>query len=161
MTQRASAILFLTFITLYLTAQPSSAAIEKVIVELNTLRAKGCRCGNALMPPAAPLKWDQTLYEVSKGYARYLYNNNLFSHKTRDGRTLGDRLDQIGYDWQRIGENLGKGYYDFFDVLEAWKKSPSHCKMLMDPDVTDFGMSKHYDYWVQTFTKPMSIRASY
>ncbi len=137
-----------------LQAQPSPQAIEKVLDEINMLRSRGCQCGNIYMMPVQPIKWDYTLYEVSMRYARYLYRNNLFSHRTKDGKTLGDRLDSMGYNWLRIGENLGKGYHDFHDVLKAWKDSPSHCKMLMDPEVTDFGMSKHYDYWVQTFTKP-------
>lgn len=136
--------------------QPSRQSIDKVLAEINSLRSKGCQCGNVYMMPVQPVKWDYTLYDVSMRYARYLYRNNLFSHRTKDGKTLGDRLDAMGYDWLRIGENLGKGYHDFYDVLKAWIESPSHCKMLMDPEVTDFGMSKHYDYWVQTFTRPVN-----
>lgn len=149
--------LFFIFLLLSLQsyAQPSSKAINRVVNELNHLRSKGCKCGNEYMYPVQPLQWNHLLYEVSREYARYLYSNNLFSHISKDGKTLGDRLDARGYDWMRIGENLGKGYNDFFDVLKAWIESPTHCKMLMDPDVTDFGMSKHQDYWVQSFSKPM------
>jgi len=149
-------LLFSTLVS----AQPSQKSIDKVLDKINDLRSNGCKCGNAYMMPAQPVQWDHTLHQVSKEYARYLYRNNRFSHETKDGKTLGDRLDAIGYRWLRIGENLGKGYHDFYDVLEAWLDSPSHCKMLMDPEVTDFGMSKHYDYWVQTFTKPVEY-ASY
>ncbi len=155
-------ILFLFLLISYSSfSQPSTKSISKVLGELNELRSKGCNCGGTYMPPVESLKWNETLYKVSSRYAKYLYRHNLFSHKALDGSTLGDRLDRIGYDWQRIGENLGKGYYDFYDVLEAWKESPSHCKMLMDPDVTHVGMSKHYDYWVQTFSKPLILDATY
>ena len=143
-----------------LRSQPSQSSIEIVLSEINSLRASGCHCGNTYMLPAPPLRWNVDLYVASNAYARYLHKHKLFSHTTKDGLTLGDRLDQVGYKWSRIGENLGQGYNDFYDVFEAWIESPSHCKMLMDPSVTDFGMSKYYDYWVQTFTKPAEY-ASY
>lgn len=138
-----------------LLSQPQSSSVQRVINELNHLRSRGCKCGNEYMGPVGPIKWSDQLYTVSNKYAKYLYQNNLFSHVSRDGKTLGDRLDAIGYDWQRIGENLGRGYDDFYAVLKAWIDSPTHCKMLMDPEVTDMGMSKHYDYWVQSFSKPI------
>lgn len=134
--------------------QPSDASISRVLHEVNALRARGCQCGDTYMLPTSPLRWNYKLYDISKQYARYLHRNKLFSHTTKDGRTLADRLDQVGYKWSHIGENLGQGYDEFYAVFEAWIDSPSHCKMLMNPSVTDFGMSKYYDYWVQTFTKP-------
>jgi uncharacterized protein YkwD len=137
-----------------LCSQPSTTSINRVLDEINALRANGCNCGDTYMLPAPPLKWNAELYNISRQYAQYLYKNKLFSHTTKDGRTLADRLDQVDYQWAQIGENLGQGYDDFYAVLDAWIESPSHCKMLMNPSVTDFGMSKYYDYWVQTFTKP-------
>ncbi len=145
----------LSVYTLLIFAQPTEGAIDKVLKELNHIRSRGCKCGAEYMHPAPPLQWNETLYRVSKDYARYLHSHKLFSHVSHDGKTLGDRLDHIGYTWQRIGENLGRGYDDFYEVLRAWLESDSHCKMIMDPDVTDIGMSKHYDYWVQSFSKPM------
>ncbi len=141
-------------------AKPTQQSINKVLNKINTISFSGCKWGNTHVMPAQPVNWDRTLHRVSREYTRYLYRNNRFSHETEDGRTLEDRLYSIGYRWFRIGENLGKGLHDFYDVLEAWLESPSHCKMLMDPEVTDFGMSKHYDYWVQTLSKPVEY-ASY
>lgn len=135
-------------------AQPSTTSINKAMSEINRLRSRGCRCGDDYMPPVHPLRWSKQLYEVSKNYAYFLRRYNIFSHVTPSGRTLGDRLDDIGYDWQYIGENLGKGYGEFYAVFEAWKKSPSHCKMLMDANVTEIGMSRVSEYWVQSFSKP-------
>lgn len=82
--------------------------------------------------------------------ARY----DVFDHIDREGRTAADRLSSSGYDWQKMGENLAQGYNDFHTVLKAWLQSPDHCKMLMDADVTELGMSKHKDLWVQTFALP-------
>ena len=79
--------------------------------------------------------------------------NRHFDHISKEGEDLGDRLDKVDYSWIKIGENLAYGYHDFYSVMKAWKKSPSHCRMLMDPDVTKMGMSKHRIYWVQSFSR--------
>lgn len=136
--------------------QPSETNVDKVLKIVNDLRARGCKCGSKFMPPVSPLKWNQTLYQVSNGYAHYMFRNNHFDHVSLEGEDLGDRLDKIRYPWERIGENLGVGYNDFYKVLRAWIESPTHCEMLMDPHFTDFGMSKHHEYWVQSFARELS-----
>lgn len=149
---------FSCLITFAVAAQPSQSNIYRVLSEINLVRTTGCQCGSQWMPPVQPVEWNHQLYKVSNRYARYMAANGHFDHVSKSGEDLGDRLDNAGYDWDKIGENLGVGYDDFFAVLDAWKKSPSHCKMLMDPDMTDMGLSKHKTYWVQSFSKePMSI----
>ncbi len=138
--------------------QPDKKDIDRVISEVNDLRKTGCYCGGRWMPPARPVSWDHELYIVSREYARYMYRNDHFSHFSKNGEDLGDRLDRMGYEWQKVGENIGHGYMDFYDVFEAWRRSPSHCEMLMDPDVTLMGMSKYYTYWVQSFSRPFTYQ---
>ncbi len=141
--------------TFVLLAQPTHADINRVMAEINLLRTSGCSCGGRKMRPVKPVIWDQRLYQVSRRYALYMERHNHFDHRSLEGQDLGDRLEAIGYNWQKVGENLGFGYDDFYSVLEAWKKSPSHCRMLMDPDVTHMGLSKRGVYWAQSFSRPM------
>ena len=135
-----------------LIAQPSEESIRRVIDEVNDLRAQGSVCGGQWMPPVGRLSWDPGLHLVSNQYARYMAKYDHFDHVSREGEDLGDRLDKVGYEWITIGENLAHGYDDFYQVLQAWKESPSHCKMLMHPDMTKMGMSKHKRYWAQSFS---------
>jgi Uncharacterized protein with SCP/PR1 domains len=146
--------------TVVLVGQPSQGDIHRVMAEINLLRSQGYQCGEDWMPPAGPLKWNKELYRVSNGYARYMSKYHHFDHIDLQGRDLGDRLNKQGYDWVKIGENLGMGYDDFFTVMDAWKESPSHCAMLMDPDMTEVGLSKHRKYWVQSFSRAPSELAA-
>ena len=123
--------------------------------EINELRRDGCLCGGEYMKPTHDLMWDDQLYLVSRDYARYMDKYNHFDHFSRNGEDIGDRLDKIGYKWYRVGENLGRGYDDFYSVFKAWIASPSHCKMLMDPHVKFIGMSKYNHYWAQSFALPL------
>ena len=136
-------------------SQPASRDIERVMSEVNALRKRGCYCGREWMPPVRPVEWHSTLYEISRKYARYMYQNKYFSHISREGRDVGDRLDEMHYRWQKVGENIGYGFDNFYSVFGAWIDSPSHCRMLMDPDMTHMGLSKYYNYWVQSFARPM------
>lgn len=150
---KLSLVLLFSFFSICTSAQPSNQDIRQVIAEINKLRNSGCQCGDEWMPPVQPVKWNNDLYRVSNKYAKYMYANDHFDHISKSGEDLGDRLNKIGYDWMKIGENLGFGYHDFYSVLEAWIESPSHCTMLMDADMTDMGLSKHRIYWVQSFSK--------
>ncbi len=146
-------LVFLCALSSSIIAQPSKSNIHRVLGEVNLLRSQGYQCGNQKMPAVGPVRWNSDLHKVSNKYARYMSANKHFDHVSKKGEDLGDRLDNISFDWIKIGENLGHGYNDFYDVFEAWKESPSHCKMLMDPDMTDMGMSKYKTYWVQSFSK--------
>jgi len=135
-------------------AQPKDRDVDLVLAKINLLRSSGCKCGSRQLPPVGPVIWSDQLYEASRAYARYMYKYKHFEHVSLEGEDLGDRLDKINYPWLKIGENLAFGYKHFDETLQAWIDSPSHCKMLMDPDVTEMGMSKRGLYWAQSWGKP-------
>lgn len=135
-------------------AQPTPRDVDLVMAKINLLRSSGLRCGKKYMPPVGPVDWNDELYIASNTYAKYMHRYKHFEHISREGEDLGDRLDRIGYAWLKIGENLAFGYDHFDETLQAWIDSPSHCTMLMDPDVTQMGMSKRGKYWAQSWGKP-------
>jgi len=126
---------------------------DDIIMSVNEIRSNGCYCGNEYQHPAGPLEWNYTLYESAQDHAIDMYNHNYFSHISRSGKDIGDRLDEFGYRWQLAGENLGEGQRDFRQLLQEWLDSPSHCKMLMHRDMKDMAVAKVGKYWVQHFGK--------
>lgn len=155
MTLRLFALLLIwPFVSSDSNAQPTPQAIDRVLIKINTLRAEGCSCGHRQMAPTHPLQWNKSLYQVANKYARYMVSNDIFAHVDKDGHTVAERVSATGYAWHEVGENIAMGYDDFYEVLQAWIDSPSHCEMLMHPSMRDFGMSKHKDYWVQVFALP-------
>ncbi len=138
-----------------LSAQPPQEAIEYMVNQVNELRAKGCKCGSKRMKPAQPIRWNSTLYKTARSHALEMRKYNYFGHISRNGKDVGERFDDFGYDWQYAGENLGEGQEYFYEVFQDWIESPSHCRMLMHPGMTQMGISKQGKYWVQHFGKPM------
>ena len=129
--------------------------IENVLTQVNRLRAQGCYCGSKYMKPVKSVKWDYQLYKSALAHAKDMSRNKYFSHYSKKGEDIGVRLDKFGYNWQVAGENLGEGQRSFNEVLHDWKKSKSHCRMLMNAKVEDMAVARYGKYWVQHFGKKL------
>jgi uncharacterized protein YkwD len=129
---------------------------QEVLSRINTLRTKGCNCGNKYMPPVEPLVWNDNLEISAYNHAADMYNHHYFSHYSLDGRRLRDRNIQAGYAFAgyqgfRIGENIAQGQRSIREVMRDWANSPDHCKNIMDPSFRDVGLALVNSYWVQDF----------
>ncbi len=132
-------------------SQPPAEVIDEIITTINDIREEGCTCGRKKMPPVGPVKWNDLLYNTASAHANDMRRNNYFGHISKDGRDVGDRFDEHGYRWQYAGENLGEGQESFPEVVKDWLESPSHCRMIMNGDMTEMGLAKRGKYWVQHF----------
>lgn len=127
---------------------------------VNELRAQGTRCGSAWMPPVRPVVRHARLDEAASAYAARLAREDFFSHVDPQGRDAGDRAEAAGYRWSRVGENLAAGQDTPGDVVQAWRGSPGHCRVMMGEWV-HLGLgfahdeaSTYGEHWVQVFGVP-------
>lgn len=123
---------------------------------INTVRAKGCKCGTTRMPPAAPLTWNDILASTAQQHAVDMFQNNYFAHDSFNGQSMQDRMMAGGYTFNgfqkyAIGENIAEGQRSIREVMVGWLKSPGHCKNLMNPDFKEIGIFEYHYYWVQDF----------
>ena len=144
-------VVLITFCSYTPTETEHIVRVNEMLESVNHLRAKGCYCGNRFMKPVHPVRWNETLYRSALAHAKDMSINEYFSHHSIEGEDIGMRLDKYGYQWQVAGENLGEGQRSFEEVLTDWKKSKSHCKMLMNPKVEDMAVARYGRYWVQHF----------
>lgn len=124
--------------------------------KINQARARGCNCGGTYMPPAPPLVWNEQLEVSAVRHADDMSANSYFSHTSRDGRTMQDRIRMAGYTYNgfksyEVGENIAEGPQTITDVMDGWLKSPGHCKNLMNPGFKEIGIGYNNGYWVQDF----------
>jgi uncharacterized protein YkwD len=125
---------------------------------VNYYRQRGCNCGNRYMPPAPPLIWDNKIESAAMRHAKDMNLHTNYDHKGTDRSDPARRLDQAGYEWSAVAENIAWGYNDFKSVLVGWMKSPSHCKNIMSTKFTHFGAARYGDCWVQDFAKPLKLK---
>ncbi|HKY05877.1 MAG TPA: CAP domain-containing protein, partial [Blastocatellia bacterium] len=83
-----------------------------------------------------PLRYSEELLEVARFYSRRMAEENFFSHKDPDGRTVRQRVTDAGITWRVVGENLAysNGYINPVAVsVKGWMESPGHRKNILDP----------------------------
>lgn len=137
----------------YATA-PSHPKEKKLLNMVNSVRAKGCKCGGRYYAPAKPLKWSNTLEKVAQKHSKYMDQRNRLSHTGRRGSNPGDRLHEVGYKWQTYGENIAAGYPTEEAVVQGWLKSVGHCRNLMNPKFREMGIATSGAFWTQVFAAP-------
>ncbi|SIT27459.1 Cysteine-rich secretory protein family protein [Filimonas lacunae] len=118
---------------------------------VNSIRNKGCRCGQDTMPPAPAVTWNDTLQKAADAHARDMYQRNYFSHITPEGTSPVQRVQAAGYTGQYVGENIARGYNNITAVIAGWLSSEAHCKAMMDTLYVQMGAGRADTYWVQEF----------
>lgn len=118
---------------------------------INTYRSTGCTCGTDKMPAVAKLIWNDKLGMSANKHTTDMASNNYFSHTSKDGRTMSDRINAVGYLWSALGENIAMGQTTEKQVMESWINSPGHCANIMNGSFTDVGFARVQNYWTQNF----------
>jgi len=134
----------------------SSRFKNEFLYRINKVRAEGCNCGTTYMPPAPPLTWNNYLEVAAEGHADDMNNRSYFSHYSKDGRNMEDRIVLAGYIFKgyrsfTVGENIAFGQESIAEVMDGWFKSPGHCRNLMNPEFKEVGVARSGTYWVQDF----------
>ena len=103
------------------------------------------------MKPVKPLTWDDALARSAAKHAIDMEQKRYFHHVSTTGKTIGQRLDEFGYDWYQVAENIAFGQRTIDQVVNEWMRSPDHCANIMNPDIRNMGVAKKGNYWVQDF----------
>lgn len=144
-------------------SEPSPAFESEVLRLTNRARARGWNCatlregGPALPPLTQNSALDVAALAQSAGMALFGY----FDHtSTLDGSTPSRRVQAAGMNPQVSAENIAAGQATPTEVVDAWLRSPGHCKNIMG-DFSQIGISyvkrsgtTYLNYWTQVFAKP-------
>jgi len=129
---------------------PNSINKEMLLQLVNDARKKGCQCGDTYYAPAPPLIWNDLLEKAAFNHANDMFQNNYFDHTGKDGSSVSERMEAVGYHWISFGENIGLGYKDEKDVIKGWLSSPGHCKNIMNKKFKEMAIARVGNYWTQT-----------
>ena len=142
-------------------ATSSSQSFEKQVLTLvNKARAKKRKCGTTTYAAAKPLKWNSKHALAAERHSKDMSVKNYFSHTSKSGKSPYARIKATGYRYRAAGETLAAGYSTPSAVVNAWLKSPGHCKILMSKSYTQVGVGyykgggKYRHYTTADFAKP-------
>lgn len=73
--------------------------------------------------------------------AEDMLNNNYFAHTSPKGVTPWYWIEKNGYNYQYAGENLAINFTDPREQHEAWMKSSTHRKNILNPNYIHIGVA--------------------
>lgn len=76
--------------------------------------------------------------------AQDMVAKNYWAHVSPDGLQPQYWVEQVGYHYYRLGENLAYGFRTSNDVMSGWEKSPEH-EANLSGDYTETGVCVLYD----------------
>lgn len=142
-----------------------STASSSVVQSVNVVAASPDRSFEGMLNAvravngADPVSYNALLYSAAKGHADDMFAQGYLDHVSLDGRELDDRVNATGYEWRRLGENIGQGQSDEEEILLGWVNSPGHQSNNIHPDFEEFGLAKAgsgaNQYWVLVLADPL------
>jgi uncharacterized protein YkwD len=127
----------------------SSGPKAEVLRIVNQERAKA-GCG--------PLTANNQLANAAQGHSADMAANDYFSHTSRNGDQMADRVDAAGYKWRSLGENIAKGQQTPASVMQAWMNSSGHRANILNCGFRNIGVGLAFDgnspVWTQNFGTP-------
>ena len=134
----------------------SSQLINQVLELTNAERA------NAGLKP---LTLNSQLSQAAEGHSDSMANDDFFSHTGANGSSVGARVQDTGYQYSTVGENIAAGQSTAEQVVQGWMNSPGHRANILNADYTEIGLGYEYlandtgsvnynHYWTQVFGTP-------
>lgn len=133
---------------------------RRLLEQLNSMRAEGGVCADGARYPASaePMRWNDSLEHAALSQTSWMVERGELLHVGRRGESIGERVRQAAYAFERIGENVGMGFFQMDQVMSAWRASAKHCANLMDPRFTEVGLAcvraANGPYWTIIVGRP-------
>lgn len=109
----------------------SSIRAEKIIELTNQARNE-----NGLNP----LSPSSQLVQAAQNKAEDMVKRNYWSHETPEGDPFWHFVEQVGYNWSVLGENLAADFETPQGVVNAWLGSHSHRRNILNKNYQEIGV---------------------
>ena len=131
---------------------PEKLDHELILKIVNQKRADTCYCGRTAYPPVGEVKWNDTLEYEAKNYSIRMNTQNFIDYSEIDALQIGNKLNDIGYNYSNFGVNILKGYTDEEKVVNFWFGHSHYCQRLMNGNFTEIGLARSSHYWTMVLT---------
>lgn len=119
------------------------AGMEKQIYELTNIYRE--------MMDLSPLRYDSKVSEVAFNHSKDMYEQNYFSHDSKDGRGLKERMAELHISYLSAGENIAAQHLDAPAVMHGWLNSEGHRETLLSEQYNYIGVGVFKQYYTQNF----------
>jgi|GEM_PF-532823 len=135
---------------------------QDMLAAVNTARSTARSCGGQQMPAVVPVKFQCQLKDAAQDHTEDMATNGVLSHTGSDGTNLSTRVNETGYSWASVSENIAYGQASVDEVMTGWLASAGHCRNIMNADSTQMGAgfaispgsnNNGVNYWTQVFAR--------
>jgi uncharacterized protein YkwD len=116
-------------------AQPVTGALPtpaQIVAEMNRERsAQGLR----------PLQLNEKLCLAAADRVKDMFAKRYFDHVAPDGLDPFSWVEQRGYDYRSIGENIAIGYRSAAAIVDGWMTSPGHRENILEKKYEEVGIA--------------------
>ena len=84
---------------------------------------------------------NDNLTQAALAKAQDMFTDNYWAHISPDGTEPWYFIAQSGYEYAHAGENLARDFTNPRSVVDAWIKSPSHRKNILETDFEEIGVA--------------------
>ena len=133
---------------------PHPAFADTVITLVNQERtAAGC-------PALTP---NDTLIQVARAHSQDMAVHRFLEHAGSDGRTPAQRVQDAGYQFRIVAENVAAGRLTPESAVQGWMESPEHRTDILNCELRDTGVGvveapddpTYGIYWTHLFATPL------
>ncbi len=132
---------------------PKLSDDEKTLLDLtNAERAK---------EKLPPLTANPLLFQAARAHSANMAKKGEMKH-VLDGKGPEDRLDAVGYDFRKCGENIAwSDGGSLPEIMKGWMESKAHREHILEPAFTEIGIGvarndKGDVYYTQDFGVPFA-----
>lgn len=93
-----------------------------------------------------PLRESRRLTAAARSKARHMLQRDYWGHYGPGGKTPWSFVQEEGYDYRHVGENLAKGFHTSDGVMEGWLNSPEHRDNMLGAQYRDMGAAAVHGY---------------
>jgi uncharacterized protein YkwD len=105
---------------------------EQIVAEMNRERAaQGLK----------PLQLNEKLNLAASDRIKDMFKKRYFDHVAPDGLDPFTWVEQRGYEYRSIGENIAIGYQTAAAIVDGWMTSPGHRQNILEKKYEEVGIA--------------------
>lgn len=97
------------------------------------------------------LENDELVSEVAYFHSKDMHDQQYFSHESKDGRGLKDRIESKNVYYVGAGENIAAQHSDALAAMQGWLNSKGHRETMLNEQYNYLGVGVHRLYYTQNF----------
>ena len=97
------------------------------------------------------LNYDDVVSEVAYLHSKDMYDQQYFSHESKDGKGLKDRIEAKNVYYVGAGENIAAQHSDALAAMQGWLNSEGHRETMLNDQYNYLGVGVHRLYYTQNF----------